>query len=117
MKTEPMINRRADFGQLAECPMCGSLDIGGAHDTVNCYRCGLQITKPAPLQNAIDAWNTRSGKALIQKEREDSDKLREIIEIYANMEGFEPQYASEAYLLKIIEDMYQVAIESTKVCE
>src|SRR5690606_31538762 len=48
-------------GKLAECPCCGSLDVGGAHDTVNCYVCGLTVTKPAPLQNAHDAWNTRSG--------------------------------------------------------
>jgi len=56
--------RRTDDGNLAECPLCGSLDIGGAQDTVSCYGCGLQITKPRPLQNAIDAWNMRGGKSL-----------------------------------------------------
>ena len=55
------IKRRTDEGLLAECPMCNSLDIGGAINTVNCYGCGLEIRKPAPLQNAIDAWNTRNG--------------------------------------------------------
>jgi len=58
------VKRRGDDGHLAECPLCGSLDIGGAHDTVNCYGCGLQITKPRPLQNAIDAWNMRGGEPL-----------------------------------------------------
>ncbi|RGP57045.1 hypothetical protein [Pseudomonas abyssi] len=47
-------------GSLAECPCCGSLDVGGASDTVNCYGCGLTIKKPRPLQNAVDAWNTRA---------------------------------------------------------
>jgi len=58
------VERRGDDGNLAECPLCKSLDIGGAHDTVNCYGCGLQITKPRPLQNAIDAWNMREGQPL-----------------------------------------------------
>jgi len=58
------VKRRTDEGLLAECPLCGSLDIGGATDTVNCYGCGLQITKPRPLQNAMDAWNMRGGKSL-----------------------------------------------------
>lgn len=52
--------RYTSDGALAECPCCGSLDVGGAHDTVNCYGCGLQITKPRPLQNAVDAWNKRA---------------------------------------------------------
>ncbi len=52
--------RYTSDGELAECPCCGSLDVGGAHDTVNCYGCGLQITKPRPLQNAADAWNRRA---------------------------------------------------------
>lgn len=52
--------RYTNDGELAECPCCGSLDVGGAHDTVNCYGCGLQITKPRPLQNAVDAWNKRA---------------------------------------------------------
>lgn len=56
--------RRVDEGKLAECPLCGSLDIGGAHDTVHCYGCGLKITKGKPLQNAINAWNMRGGVSL-----------------------------------------------------
>lgn len=52
--------RYTSDGALAECPCCGSLDVGGAHDTVNCYGCGLTVTKPRPLQNAIDAWNART---------------------------------------------------------
>ncbi len=47
-------------GALAECPCCGSLDVGGAHDTVHCYKCGLTIKKPPPLKNACDAWNKRA---------------------------------------------------------
>lgn len=56
----PHLLRYTNDGELAECPCCGSLDVGGAHDTVNCYGCGLQITKPRPLQNAVDAWNKRA---------------------------------------------------------
>ena len=59
--------RYTNDGELAECPCCGSLDVGGAHDTVNCYGCGLQITKPRPLKNAADAWNKRA--AMAQSER------------------------------------------------
>ena len=36
--------------------------------------------------------------------------LREIIEIYAGMEGFEPHTAPEAYALRIIKQMYEVAV-------
>lgn len=52
--------RYTNDGALAECPCCGSLDVGGAHHTVHCYRCGLKIEKPGPLQNACDAWNKRA---------------------------------------------------------
>lgn len=52
--------RYTSDGALAECPCCGSLDVGGAHDTVSCYGCGLNIKAPRPLQNAIDAWNRRA---------------------------------------------------------
>ncbi|MBL4833611.1 MAG: hypothetical protein JKY26_06505 [Pseudomonas sp.] len=55
--------RYTSDGELAECPCCGSLDVGGAHDTVNCYGCGLEVTKPKPLQNAVDAWNARTVRA------------------------------------------------------
>jgi len=58
------IRRRIDSGKLAECPMCASLDIGGSMGIVSCYGCGLSIKKEAPLQNAVDAWNTRNGKPL-----------------------------------------------------
>lgn len=57
---EPL--RYTHDGALAQCPCCGSLDAGGAHDTVSCYSCDLTVTKPRPLQNAIDAWNTRTGR-------------------------------------------------------
>lgn len=52
--------RYTNDGELAECPCCGSLDVGGANGTVSCYSCELQITKPRPLQNAADAWNKRA---------------------------------------------------------
>jgi len=51
--------RYTSDGALAECPCCGSLDVGGAHDTVHCYGCGLTVSKPRPLENAIEAWNRR----------------------------------------------------------
>lgn len=57
---EGAVLRYTSDGELAECPCCGSLDVGGAHDTVNCYGCGLAIKKPRPLQNAADAWNRRA---------------------------------------------------------
>lgn len=62
--------RYTNDGELAECPCCGSLDVGGAHDTVNCYGCGLQITKPRPLQNAADAWNKRAALAAHNSKQE-----------------------------------------------
>lgn len=52
--------RYTNDGALAECPCCGSLDVGGAHDTVHCYKCGLSMKHPPPLQNAADAWNRRT---------------------------------------------------------
>jgi len=51
--------RYTSDGALAECPCCGSLDVGGAHHNVHCYGCGLNVSKPTPLQNACDAWNKR----------------------------------------------------------
>ena len=54
--------RYTSDGALAECPCCGSLDVGGAHDTVHCYGCGLTVTGHRPLQNAIDIWNRRTGR-------------------------------------------------------
>lgn len=58
---EPVEGLRYTFdGALAECPYCGSLDVGGAHDTVHCQSCGLTVTKPGPLQNAIDTWNNNA---------------------------------------------------------
>ncbi len=46
---ESEVRRREDEGSLAECPCCRSLDIGGAHDTVHCYGCGLKITKTSTI--------------------------------------------------------------------
>lgn len=84
--------RYTNDGELAECPCCGSLDVGGAHDTVNCYGCGLQITKPRPLQNAVDAWNKRAMLAAapahpaerqeqeeVQRLADDRDQLRAML--------------------------------------
>jgi len=52
-------------GSFCECPCCGSLDIGGAIDICHCYVCGLSIqVKGAPLQEAMNKWNTRKGKFL-----------------------------------------------------
>ena len=52
--------RYTNDGELAECPCCGSIDVGGAHDNVHCYGCGLNITKGRPLKNAIESWNMRA---------------------------------------------------------
>jgi hypothetical protein len=52
--------RYTSDGALAECPCCGSLDVGGVHDIVHCYSCGLAMKAPRPLQNAIDKWNRRA---------------------------------------------------------
>jgi len=48
---------------LKSCPCCGSYDVGGVHDTVNCYKCGLKVSAKQPLQTAIDLWNTRQAEA------------------------------------------------------
>lgn len=40
--------------------------------------------------------------------------LREIVEIYAGMEGFKIETAPEAYQRRIIEQMYEVAAERLK---
>lgn len=37
-------------------------------------------------------------------------RIHEAKEVYAGMEGFEPQTAPEGYLLRIIEQMYQELI-------
>lgn len=64
--------RRIDEGCLAECPMCASLDIGGAYNNVRCYGCGLSITKFS-LAEAIAAWNTRGGKPLPPPPEQESE--------------------------------------------
>lgn len=51
--------RYTSDGALAECPCCGSLDVGGACNTVHCYACDLTIKRVGQLKNAIDAWNRR----------------------------------------------------------
>lgn len=76
--------RYTNDGSLAECPRCGSLDVGGAHDTVNCYRCGLTVTRPRPLQNAIDAWNTRTGNQVAPPAHPDASVLVEALEQFAD---------------------------------
>jgi hypothetical protein len=43
-----------------------------------------------------------------------ADAIREIIEIYAGMEGFETETAAEAYALRIIEEMYEVAANAVR---
>lgn len=68
--------RYTSDGALAECPCCGSLDVGGAHDTVNCYGCGLNIKAPRPLQNAINAWNRRASHATPAEDRDGLDARR-----------------------------------------
>jgi len=75
MSKSEEVRRRNDSGRLAECPLCGSLDIGGGINTVNCYKCGLQITKPIPLQNAVDAWNMRGGISLDDQDANNSSNI------------------------------------------
>ncbi len=70
--------RYTNDGALAECPCCGSLDVGGAHDTVHCYRCGLTVTKPRPLHNAIAAWNARTGRVQAAPQPEQSAVLERV---------------------------------------
>jgi len=48
-----------------------------------------------------------------REERDElKEKLSEIIEIYAGMEGFIPETAPEAYQARIIEQMYNAAVKS-----
>ena len=77
--------RYTNDGSLAECPCCGSLDVGGAHDTVFCHRCGLTVTKPRPLQNAIDAWNMRAGCKQPDKAQPDARTLSDIQAVLMEM--------------------------------
>lgn len=62
--------RYTSDGALAECPCCGSLDVGGAHNTVHCYTCDLTIKRVGPLQNAMDAWNRRTNRAALAAKAE-----------------------------------------------
>lgn len=71
--------RYTNDGALAECPCCESLDVGGAPDTVHCYRCGLTVTKPRPLQNAIDAWNMRAGRKQAAPKSEQSGLVEALL--------------------------------------
>lgn len=51
-------------------------------------------------------------EAIAAERAEEREKLSEILEIYAGMEGFQPQTAAEAYCLRIIEQMKDVAIKA-----
>lgn len=55
--------------ELAECPCCGSLDVGGVGGStsiqegiayVNCYACGLELKRKGTLAEACAAWNRRT---------------------------------------------------------
>lgn len=46
-----------------------------------------------------------------QQAKADSDALKEIIEIYAGMDGFIPETCGEGYLQRIIKQMYEAAIQ------
>ena len=45
------------------------------------------------------------------------EALKEIIEIYAGMEGFIPVTAPEAYQKRIIEQMYKIAIKALAIID
>ena len=53
-------------------------------------------------------WSVAQAEAQIEALR---SRLHEIAEVYAGMEGFEPVYASEAYLLRLLKQMYDLAKE------
>lgn len=88
--------------RIAECPCCGSLDVGGAHDTVHCQSCGLSITCPRPLQNAIDAWNTR--KALPCPPAKASGMEERLAEIVSRMLNTLWSGKSKAERVQLIKD-------------
>lgn len=61
------------------------LAVGGAHDNVHCYECGLNITKERPLKNAIDAWNRRKCIAPPQAAAMPEDALKAISVLRENL--------------------------------
>lgn len=65
--SEPL--RYTGDGELAECPKCRSLDVGGVGGScstqkgiaiINCYSCGIELRKEGTLKEACQHWNKRA---------------------------------------------------------
>lgn len=69
-ESEPL--RFTGDGELAECPCCGSLDVGAVGGScsiqmgvsyVNCYGCGLELKRKGTMKEACAAWNKRTTRS------------------------------------------------------
>lgn len=108
--------------QLKPCPFCGKTP--DVNDPDFCYPVGRTsiyqaVCFPAyggceatvygaTKEAAIKAWNTRA-QAQPDAELVERKALREIIEIYAGMDGFIPETAPEGYQQRIIKQMFDIA--------
>lgn len=69
-----------------------------------------RLTKDLAIcRDKTDANNIRH---LVAVNRELVEALKEVREIYAGMEGFEPETAPEGYLQNIVEQMWKAAREA-----
>lgn len=102
-----------DTPELLPCPFCGgkpyvfwenSFD---EHREIGCQECNYFFI--CDLKDLNKAWNNRTPAIADGVE---IMALREIREIYCNMEGFIPETAPEAYVLQEIERMYKVAVDA-----
>ena len=105
------------------CPHCGSRRTMQTESGGMCLNCDRDFAYREFDAEAIAAeliserWDilrARVADALRGAHRagqqsQPSEALQEIIEIYAGMDGFEPETAPEAYQKRIIEQMYEVA--------
>ena len=91
-----------------------------ATDGVHCPGCDEWRLRAYAAERELDVCKATRAAALSREKEANRDwskaafifaKTRnEITEIYAGMEGFEPQTAPEAYCLRIIEKMYKTAL-------
>lgn len=78
-------------GELAECPKCRSIDVGGVGGScsnqtavaiIKCYSCSLELRKIGTLKEACQHWNTRAARPHPAPSVQDSEVLRNsIVEI------------------------------------
>ena len=82
-------------------------DVEGLKEQLAAERKELEVAE------AVVNHNSHQATLLLQRAEAAEAKLHEVQEIYAGMEGFEAKYASEAYLQRIIKQMYDAAMKET----